>query len=96
MEEKSSQYNYPVYKGIMRPIEFMGLKGRFIIWGVVASLGSLILFFVAYILLGILWGLISSFSLLLSSVLYIIINQKKGLHSKKINKGIFCYDRIFK
>ena len=52
---------YPMFKGLQRPLEFMGIQGRYIYWAAGAAL--------------------------------ILLKQRKGLHSKKNDKGVFVYAR---
>ena len=59
---------YPMFKGLQRPLEFMGIQGRYIYWAAGAiGLGS--------------------------GAALILLKQRKGLHSKKNDKGVFVYAR---
>ena len=33
----TSYPEYPVFKGLQRPLEFMGLRGRYITWAAIAA-----------------------------------------------------------
>ena len=49
---------YPMFKGLQRPLEFMGIQGRYIYWAAGAIGGAIVGFIVAYCLSGFLAGLI--------------------------------------
>ncbi|RZJ69584.1 MAG: DUF4133 domain-containing protein [Flavobacterium sp.] len=82
---------FPIYKGLEQPLSYKGLKGKYIGWGI----GSL----AAGIFIGGLIGAIFNmylgifFSLALGGGLfaYTLYRQKKGLHDKKREKGIFVH-----
>ena len=61
--------DYPIFKGLQRPLEFFGLQGRYIYWA------GLVLLVLAVAVGGVL----------------IVMKQRKGLHSKKSDNGIFIY-----
>jgi len=72
-------------------MEFMGFQGRYIYWAA-ATIGITILgFMFIYVLFGFLIGLgfvVVSFS---SGAAIILLKQRKGLHTKKEDKGIFVF-----
>jgi hypothetical protein len=87
-----SQYlEFPVFKGLQKPLEFMGLQGRYIYWAACAVGGAILGFIIAYCLLGFVAGLIALVVSLGSGAALVMVKQKKGLHSKKRNKGVFVY-----
>lgn len=88
---------YPAYqmlKGLQRPLEFMGLRGRYIFWGALTAGGALIGFIAAYLCAGFLPGLVALFLALAAGGLTIMVKQMKGLHSKKEDKGVFVFARF--
>ena len=85
--------DYPVFKGLQKPLEFMGLKGRYIYWAAGAVGGGLLSFLVDYIIFGFFVGLILLTVFLGVGGGMIFMKQHKGLHSKKTPKGIFIYAR---
>lgn len=89
--EQKGQLEYPVFKGLQRPLEFMGLRGRYIYWGVGAVAGALLGFFIVFILVGFVLGLVTAIISLALGGSMIFIKQHKGLHSKHEEKGIFIY-----
>lgn len=80
-----------MYKGLQRPLEFMGLQGRYIYWAAATAGGTLLGFMLLYSLLGFLAALVFAVLTLSTGAGLIILKQKKGLHSKKEDKGIFVY-----
>ena len=81
---------YPVFKGLQRPLEVMGFKGRYVYWAA-GAVGALIGFLVMYIAVGFLVGALVAVLSLATGAALIFIKQHKGLHSKKDDKGIFIY-----
>jgi len=69
----------------------MGLQGRYIFWAAGTIGGAIVGFIVVYLLIGFLAGLITLVVVGGSGVALIFIKQKRGLHSKKIDKGVFVY-----
>ncbi len=44
--------DYPLFRGLQRPLEFMGLQGRYIYWAAGAVGGAILGFIIAYIIAG--------------------------------------------
>lgn len=84
---------YPMFKGLQRPLEFMGIQGRYIYWAAGAIGGAIVGFIVAYCLSGFLAGLIALVVVLGGGAALILLKQRRGLHSKKNDKGVFVYAR---
>lgn len=82
-----------MFKGLQRPLEFMGIQGRYIYWAAGAIGGAIVGFIVAYCLSGFFAGLIVLVVTLGSGAALILLKQRKGLHSKKNDKGVFVYAR---
>lgn len=82
---------YPVFKGLQKPLEFMGIQGRYIYWAAGTIGGAIIGFIILYLLVGFLTGLITLAVIGIGGAALIFVKQKKGLHSKKIDKGVFVY-----
>ena len=80
VETKNDQYiSYPMFKGLQKPLEFMGIQGRYITWAAIAVGGAILGFIVVYCFLGFVAGLI------------VLAVSKKGLHTKKEDRGVFIY-----
>ena len=83
--------SYPMFKGLQRPLEFMGVQGRYITWAAVTAGGGVIGFILCYCFLGLLAGLAVLATVLAVGAALIFVKQRQGLHSKKRDKGIFIY-----
>lgn len=90
-KEEELSKAYPMFKGLQRPLEFMGLQGRYITWAAVTATVGILGFMIVYALTGLILGLAFAVVVISSGFGLIIIKQRKGLHSKKTNKGIFIY-----
>lgn len=93
MNGNTRPVEYPMFKGLQRPLEFMGIQGRYIYWAAGAVGGAIIGFIAAYCLSGFLAGLIVLTVILGGGAAFILLKQRKGLHSKKNDKGVFVYVR---
>ena len=82
---------YPVFKGLQKPLEFLGIQGRYIYWAAGAAGGAIAGFIIGYCVLGFLAGLIVLVVAIGTGAGLIMVKQRKGLHSKKTDKGIFVY-----
>ena len=93
-----AMYNdgYPVFKGLQKPLEFMGIRGRFLTLAAVAIGVSFVGFIVFSIALGKLAGFIAMLVLAVVGLVTIYIKQRGGLHNKKRNREIFIYHNLFK
>ncbi len=83
--------SYPIFKGLQRPLEFMGLRGRYIGWAAGTVGATLLVFIILFTTLGFVVGLIGAVVILSAGAGFIGIKQKRGLHSKKAPHGIFIY-----
>ena len=89
-------YNgYPVFKGIQKPLEFMGIRGRFLTFAAAAIGASFIGFILFSILLGKLAGFIAMMMMIITSLITIYIRQRGGLHAKHRDNGIYLYTRLY-
>lgn len=92
MKSEETRYpDYPVFKGLQRPLELMGIQGRYIYWAAGTAGGAIVGFIAAYCLLGFVAGLIALTVILSAGISLIIVKQRQGLHSKRIDKGVFVY-----
>lgn len=95
-ENKSNQDGFPVFKGLQKPLEFMGIRGRFLTLAAVAIGVSFVGFIVFSITLGKLAGFIAMLVMAAAGLATIFVKQRGGLHSKKRAKGIYIYKNIRK
>ena len=84
---------YPLFKGLQKPLELMGLQGRYILWGGCTVLGAIVAFITAYILAGFVCALIVCTVILGAGAAVILLKQRRGLHTKNIYKGMHVYYR---
>lgn len=85
---------YKVFKGLQKPLEFMGLKGRYVWYGLGGVLTTIVVFIILFIACGIGTAFIALIAIPSSVGYWIFKNMKKGLHSKKVNKGIHIITSI--
>lgn len=91
MTKPDSYPDYPVFKGLQRPLEFMGLRGRYIWWGAGTVTGCLLGYMVVYMLFGFVVGLVFFTVVAGFGGVSVLVKQRKGLHSKKVDKGTFIF-----
>lgn len=89
--EHNEHVSYPMFKGLQKPLEFMGIQGRYITWAACAVGGAILGFIIAYCILGFVVGLIVLAVSLCTGAGLIFFKQKKGLHTKKEDHGVFIY-----
>ncbi|MCD8282719.1 MAG: DUF4133 domain-containing protein [Prevotella sp.] len=82
---------YPVFKGLQRPLEFMGLQGRYIYWAAATAGSAVAGFILGYCLSGFVAGLVLLVLFLAVGGVLIAVKQRKGLHGKKNERGVFIY-----
>ena len=87
---------YPIFRGLQRPLEFMGIQGRYIYWAAATAGSAIIGFILGYCLVGFLLGLIILVIALCTGAALIFIKQQKGLHSKRNDKGVFIMARTMR
>lgn len=86
---------YPVFKGLQKPLELMGIRGRFLTLAAGAIGVSFIGFIVFSILIGKLAGFIAMMAMVLIGLITIYIKQRGGLHAKHQYHGIIIYNNLF-
>ncbi len=93
-----AMYNegYPVFKGLQKPLEFMGIRGRFLTLAAAAIGVSFVGFIVFSIALGKLAGFIAMLVMAVTGLVTIYVKQRGGLHNKKRNRGIYIYHNLFR
>lgn len=86
---------YPVFKGLQKPLEFMGIRGRFLTFAAGAIGLSFVGFIVFSIIMGKLVGFIAMIIIAITSLITIYIKQRNGLHAKKRYRGVFVYKDLY-
>lgn len=86
---------YPVFKGLQKPLEFMGIRGRFLYY----TAGAIALGFFGYLvcafIVGQILGLIFLVVISAGGYGYSFLLQRKGLHSKKKDKSTLIVKTLF-
>lgn len=80
--------SYPVYKGMQKPLEFMGVRGKFLYYAAGIFMGGFISFVAFNVTLGFLMGLLGCAAVVIPGLVYVFVKQKHGLHDKRRYKGI--------
>ena len=79
MKGRDERYpDYPLFKGLQRPLEFMGIQGRYIYWAAGSAGGAIVGFVIAYCLAGFVAGLVVLAVILSAGISLIILKQRKG------------------
>ena len=81
--------DYPLFKGLQRPLELMGLQGRYIYWAAGVAGGAIVGISAGYCLSGFVAGLLVLAIGLSAGFVLIILKQRKGLHSKNVKRGVY-------
>ena len=87
---------YPVFKGLQKPLEFMGIRVRFLTLAAGAIGVSFVGFIGFSIVLGKLAGFIAMLVMALAGLVTIFVKQRGGLHNKRRSRGIFVYRNLRK
>ena len=86
---------YPVFKGLQKPLEFMGSRGRFLTYAAAAIGTSVVGYIVFSIWMGKLAGFIAMITMAAIGLAAIYLKQKTGLHNKKKSHGVFVYNNLY-
>ena len=86
---------YPVFKGLQKPLEFMGIRGRFLTFAAGAIGLSFVGFIVFSIILGKLAGFVAMVVIAIIGLITIYVKQRSGLHAKNRYRGVFVYKDLY-
>ena len=89
MEQCSNYQDYPVFKGLQRPLEFLGFQGRYIYWAAGTAGGAIVGFIIGYVAIGFIAALVLCTLILAFGGVMTFLKQRKGLHSKNEENGVF-------
>ena len=82
---------YPLYKGLQKPLQYKGFKGKYIFWGITSIfLGVLSGSIMAALSSSTIAGFTSVISMTLG-IIYTRYKQRSGLSDKKHNTGVYIY-----
>ena len=91
-----NQEGFPVFKGLQKPLEFMGIRGRFLTLAALAIGVSFVGFILFSIVLGKIAGFIAMLVMAVIGLVTIFIKQRGGLHNKRRDKGIYICNKLRK
>ena len=91
MAQTDASMEYQMFKGLQRPMEFVGLQGRYIAWAAATAGVSVLGFMLMYALSGFLVALIFLASAVCAGAGLIMFKQRQGLYTKKRERGVFVY-----
>mgnify|MGYP002650951581 FL=1 len=90
--DKEERYaDFPVFKGLQKPLEFMGFQGRYIYWAAGTASGAIVGFIIAYCLLGFVVGFVVLVFAISTGTALIFLKQRKGLHTKNSDQVVYIY-----
>ena len=78
---------YQMFKGLQRPLEFLGLQGRYITWAAITAGVGILGFMLVYSLTGFLLALAFSAVSISTGIGLIMVRQRRGLYSKILLSG---------
>lgn len=86
--------SFRIFKGLQKPLEFMGLKGRYVWIGLGAVVATIIAFIIIFIAAGFLPALITGLGIPVAVIIWIRQRSKRGLHSKRSDKGVYIVTQL--
>ena len=89
--ENNEHPGYVTSKGLQRPLEVFGLRGRYIYWAAGAAGGAILGFIIAYCIAGFVAGLVVLVAFVVTGAILVMFKQRRGLHSKREDRGVFVY-----
>lgn len=90
-QNKDTVQGCQMFTGLQRPLEFMGLQGRYITWAAITAGVGILGFMLVYALVGFIIALVFAVISLSTGIVLIMVKQRRGLYTKKIDKGVFIY-----
>lgn len=92
---QSTFVGFPVFKGLQRPLEFMGIRGRFLTIAAATIGVSFLGFLIFSVAVNKLVGFIAMMVMVAVGLITIYIRQRSGLHAKHKSKEIHIYHSLF-
>lgn len=80
---------FPIYKGLQKPLIYKGFQGKFIGWGIASLVLGLVLGGVIGSLTDMSFGAILTIGTITGGLYVTSRQQKKGLHNKTRHRGVF-------
>ena len=85
------QQGYNIYKGLQKPLEYKGFRGKFIYRGIACLLCGLLLGAVVMVAFSMLSGVLVLVSIICAGLGYTAKQQKNGLHRKTRASGHYLF-----
>jgi hypothetical protein len=85
------QQGYNIYKGLQKPLEYKGFRGKFIYWGIASILLGLLLGAIVMATLSMLAGVLVLAVIICGGLAYTAKLQKNGLHPKSRASGHYLF-----
>ena len=82
---------FPIYKGLQKPLIYKGFQGKFIGWGIASLVAGLLLGGTIGSLTSMVFGGFITISVVVGGLFFTSQQQKKGLHSKTRFQGVFQF-----
>lgn len=90
-----ADYGFPIFKGLQKPFEFMGIRGRFMVLAAAGIGVSFLAFCVGMIICSTFVGFALGGTVGAVSLVTIFLKQKQGLHNKSKCKDTLIYHYLF-
>lgn len=87
---------FPIYKGLQKPLIYRGFQGKFIGWGIASLVIGVVLGGLIGSLTSMVLGGVITISVIASGLFLTSRQQKKGLHSKTRYVGVFQFSTSLK
>ncbi|MBI0398006.1 MAG: DUF4133 domain-containing protein [Cytophagales bacterium] len=82
---------FPIYKGLQKPLMYKGFQGKFIGWGIASLVMGLVLGGVIGSFTNMVFGGLLTIGTIIGGLYFTSLQQKKGLHNKTRNQGVFLH-----
>jgi hypothetical protein len=83
---------YKIFKGVQKPIEFKGFKGKYIYMGLGGGFAVIVFCGILFAVSGFLTGISCLFVCLPGWFFYLSRKQKRGLTSKNNKSGVIIFE----
>lgn len=93
---KNNEKEYLIYKGLQMPLVFKSFKGKYIYWGLGIFVGSFLVCAVITVATSISVGVTAMVSIIATGFFILSRKQKRGMHEKNNEKGIYIIQSTFK
>jgi hypothetical protein len=85
------QREFDIYKGLQKPLQYKGFRGKFIYWGIASLLSGLLFGAIIMATVNILTGVLVLAIIVCGGLAYTANQQKNGLHRKTRSSGHYLF-----